>query len=89
MFINTSPPSSICKSTGMTKALSVPFPDWWPEAALTLMNKMETETAIALISSPGIWFADGPIFSKNLARACNEYMAELRKSYSGRFGGFA
>lgn len=77
------------KSIGVTKALGVEFPDWSPDSALSLMDKMDIATGIASISSPGIWFAGNPTFSTDLARACNEYMAELRDRYPGRFGGFA
>ncbi len=77
------------KSIGVTEALGVAFPDWSPDSAHALMDKMGIQTGIASISSPGIWFASDPTFSKDLARACNEYMAELRDRYPGRFGGFA
>lgn len=74
---------------GITKSLGVELPEWSPESALSLMDKMEIETAIASISSPGIWFADDPGFSAQLARQCNEYIAELRDKHPPRFGGFA
>ncbi|WP_299664463.1 amidohydrolase family protein [uncultured Ruegeria sp.] len=79
------------KSIGVTKALGVDLStfDWSPEKALEIMDKMEIETGIASISDPGIWFAADAEFSVSLARACNEYMAELRDKYPGRFGGFA
>ncbi|WP_299668574.1 amidohydrolase family protein [uncultured Ruegeria sp.] len=79
------------KSIGVTKALGVDLStfDWSPDGALAIMDKMGIETGIASISDPGIWFDTDPEFSINLARACNEYMAELRDKYPGRFGGFA
>lgn len=79
------------KSIGVAKALGVALSNvqWSPEDALAIMNKMEIKTGIASISGPGIWFEKDPEFSIGLARACNEYMAELRDKYPGRFGGFA
>ncbi len=79
------------KSIGVTKALGVDLSNygWTPEDALSIMSKMEIETGIASISSPGIWFDEDPVFSIDLARDCNEYMAELRDKHPGHFGGFA
>lgn len=74
---------------GITKSLGVEFPEWSPDLALSLMDKMDIKTGVASISSPGIWFADNPGFSAQFARQCNEYMAELRGKHPGRFGGFA
>ena len=45
-------------------------------------------TAFASLAVPGRRF-DDPAVARRLARRCNEYMAELRSRYPGRFGVFA
>jgi len=58
------------------------LPEWTPERSLELMDSMGIEKAILSVSSPG---ATDP----KLARAINEYGAELVRDYPGRFGAFA
>jgi predicted TIM-barrel fold metal-dependent hydrolase len=76
------------KKIGITEAFGVAFPEWSPEKSLAFMKKEGIATAITSISTPGVYFKDDA-FSRNLARSCNEYMAELKRKYSGKFGGFA
>jgi predicted TIM-barrel fold metal-dependent hydrolase len=75
-------------SVGINDALGVPFPKWNPETSLAFMKKMNIDVAVMSISSPGVCFQDER-FSKELARSCNEHMAEVKKSHPKRFGGFA
>ena len=75
-------------SIGITESYGQPFPDWSPEKSLTFMKKIGIDIAIMSISTPGVSFKDDK-FSKNLARLCNEYMAEVKKNFSGKFVGFA
>lgn len=79
---------STLKGIGVEGALGVPFPKWNPDKSLEFMDKQGIKTAITSISTPGVYFKDDT-FSRNLARLCNEYSAELMKDYPGRFGGFA
>ncbi len=73
---------------GITTVTNVPFPKWDPEHSLELMDRQGIAVAITSISSPGIYFGDSE-FTRNLARICNIYSANLIKSYPKRFGGFA
>jgi len=75
-------------SIGITESYGQPFPNWSPEKSLALMKKLEIDIAVMSISTPGVYFKDDK-FSRDLARLCNEYMAEVKKKYLGKFGGFA
>src|SRR5262245_9890346 len=63
----------------------VAFPDWSPEASIAMMDRYAVATAMVSISSPGVFFGDVRSAS-DLARICNEYMAQLAHKYPGRFG---
>lgn len=76
------------KEIGITESYGQAIPNWTPEKSLTFMKKMGIATAIGSVSTPGVYFKNDE-FSKNLARLCNEYFAELKKKYPGKFGGFA
>jgi predicted TIM-barrel fold metal-dependent hydrolase len=64
------------------------FPPWNPEQSLALMDRQNIAIAVTSISSPGIFFGDIE-FTKNLARLCNNYSANLIKKYPNRFGSLA
>ena len=76
------------KEIGITEAIGVSFHEWSPEKSLAFMKKVGIAIAITSISTPGVYFKDDT-FSRNLARSCSEYMAELKRKYPGKFGGFA
>ena len=63
------------------------FPEWSPEAALRLMDAFDIERSILSISAPGVNFGDDDA-SRTLARQFNEFCAELRTTFPGRFGAF-
>ncbi len=73
---------------GITTVTNLPFPKWDPEHSLELMDRQGIAIAITSISSPGIYFGNLE-FTRNLARLCNEYSADLIEEYPERFGGFA
>lgn len=73
---------------GMTESMMVPFPKWTPEKSLSFMRKVGIDTAVVSISAPGVTFEDSQ-WSADLARLCNEHIAELKEKHPGRFGGFA
>jgi 6-methylsalicylate decarboxylase len=62
--------------------------DWTPALAVEQMDRHGIATAITSMSTPGIWFGDDPA-ARSLARACNEYAAQMARDHPGRFGNFA
>ncbi len=64
-----------------------PLANWTIARHLEDMDRAGVEKAITSITSPGLWFAD-PAVARPLARACNEYAAQLRGDHPGRFGVF-
>ncbi|MFX1575348.1 MAG: amidohydrolase family protein [Promethearchaeota archaeon] len=73
---------------GITTAGNVGFPTWEPRDSLELMDRQGIATAITSISTPGIFFGDR-VFTRDLARICNDFSAKLINKYPQRFGGFA
>ena len=63
-------------------------PAWSPQAALDLMDELDIATAIVSVGRPGVWFGNATE-ARALARAVNEYTAELVRAHHGRFGFFA
>ncbi len=80
--------TSAMEKIGITSGGGVSFPEWSARQSIDLMDRNNIATAITSISSPGIYFGDIG-FSKELARKCNEFSANLVKSHQKRFGGFA
>jgi predicted TIM-barrel fold metal-dependent hydrolase len=77
------------KEINITKSLGADFPKWTPETSLSFMKKVGIETAIVSMTSPGVYFKEHKEFSIEISRWCNEYMAQLKKDYPGKFGAFA
>ncbi len=65
-----------------------PLANWTVERQLEDMDQAGVATAITSITAPGLWFTD-PSVARPLARACNDYAAQLRTDHPGRFGLFA
>lgn len=75
-------------SDGITGAAWGDFPRWTPEKAIRYLDRMEIQTAITSLSTPGVWFGDAAS-ARRLSRLCNEFQAQMRSDHPGRFGAFA
>lgn len=64
---------------------SAVYANWTPRYSLDQMDQNGVATAIASISSPGVWFGNNEEGRGN-ARGVNDYGAQLVKDYPGRFG---
>ncbi len=62
--------------------------EWTPQRAIEEMDRNAVATAVCSVSNPGIWFGDVSQ-GRRLARACNEYAAQIGRDHPGRFGSFA
>ena len=60
---------------------------WTPAKAIEQMEQGAVDRSITSITTPGLWFGDNDR-ARALARACNDYAAELMGKYPGRFGMF-
>lgn len=63
-------------------------PKWSLQLSFADMAKASVTTAVLSLVPPGVWFGDVED-GRRLARACNEYGAQLRRDHPGRFGLFA
>ena len=70
------------------KVAGAPLPKWTPERSIAVMDVNGVETAITSLSAPGVYFGN-LAEARELARRCNEFAAEMRERYRGRFGSFA
>lgn len=61
---------------------------WTPAIAIEQMDKHRIAYAVTELGLPGVWWAP-PADAAALARYCNDYVAEMAKTYPGRFGMFA
>jgi predicted TIM-barrel fold metal-dependent hydrolase len=62
---------------------------WTVDMSLADMDKAGIDTAIVSVLNPGVWFGQKDEESRRLARACNEYAANLERDHKGRFRSFA
>jgi predicted TIM-barrel fold metal-dependent hydrolase len=53
------------------------------------MDKAGIDTAVVSVLNPGVWFGQKDEEARRLARACNEYAANLERDHKGRFRSFA
>ena len=60
------------------------FPDWSADAALAMMDRNGIGLAVASVSSPGVHFGDDAA-ARRLARAVNEFNADLAARHPERF----
>ena len=76
------------RGAGITGSAYRGFPEWSPETSLSVMDANRVAVAMLSFSSPGIYFGD-LAQTRDLARRCNDFLAELAADRPGRFGGFA
>ncbi len=62
--------------------------DWTPARSLEELDRSGTASAVLSLTNPGLGPASLPD-ARRLARACNEYAADLIRDHPGRFGAFA
>lgn len=65
-----------------------PVPEWEPEKAITVMEENGIDTMMLSVSSPSVGFLPTRDARVRLARTINEDIAQFRRDYPGRFGGF-
>jgi hypothetical protein len=61
------------------------FTNWSPRLALEQMDKAGVRSAIASMTSPGIWWDNGEE-GRSWARDCNEFGAQMARDFPSRFG---
>jgi 6-methylsalicylate decarboxylase len=66
----------------------LPIPEWDPQAALALMDRHDIAAAVLSVSTPGVHFGDD-VEARALARAVNDYAAQVVSDHPSRFGFFA
>jgi 6-methylsalicylate decarboxylase len=62
--------------------------NWTPQGAVEQMDAHGIATGITELGLPGVWWAP-PANARRLARACNEYVAQMMRDFPRRFGLFA
>jgi 6-methylsalicylate decarboxylase len=85
------PPAYLAARRDQWRRITVGFPaasDWRPHRSIDDMDRNGVRTAVASISVPGVWNGVAGEAAA-LARTCNEYTAQLKRDYPGRFGHFA
>ena len=80
--------ASAMQAAGVTDVDGWPSPTWSAEAMLEAMDGHKVTAQLLSLSSPGITFAKGRD-AVDLARRLNEFMADLVKKHSPRFGSLA
>ena len=61
---------------------------WTPAKDVTAMDEAGIEVAVTSLSTPGVWFGN-QAEARELARKCNEYGAQIKRDFKGRYGSFA
>jgi 6-methylsalicylate decarboxylase len=62
---------------------------WSIDLSLQDMERAGVDTAVVSLLNPGVWFGQVDEEARRLARACNEYAADLERDHKGKFRSFA
>jgi predicted TIM-barrel fold metal-dependent hydrolase len=76
------------EAAGITRSKGKSYPAWSPDLHLRLMDRNGIRTSILSFSTPHVHFGD-TARAVDLARCCNDYLADLRTGRPERFGAFA
>lgn len=77
------------RSAGYDRTGGILFPEWRPRDSLEVMDGHAVDTAVLSVSTPGVAFLESPAAARQLARRCNEWLAELAAAHPGRFAPLA
>jgi len=70
--------------------LAGPIKDWTPAKSLATMDANGVSTSVLVLAhSAGVWDFTDPASLRRMARACNEYGAEMARAHPGRYAFFA
>ena len=83
-----SPPPYVAELVRRKISGQEPTLAWTPAKSIADMDEGGTATAVASITTPGVWFGNNQE-ARDMARICNDYAAKLRSDYPKRFGIFA
>lgn len=72
---------------GISTTGGIAYPEWSPQIAMDVMDRVGTRVAITSVSSPGVVFAEAKV-ARELARQLNDVSARLITDYPDRFGAF-
>ncbi len=64
------------------------IPDWTVDKALVVMDRLEVSNAVLSVSTPGVHLGDDDE-ARQMARAVNEFAADVARTLPDRFGFFA
>ncbi len=73
---------------GLTEVASTPLPKWTVQQSLDVMDMNGIGCALTSLSAPGVYFGD-KAEAVAVARASNEFAAQMKADHPGRFGAFA
>ncbi len=73
---------------GLTEVASTPLPKWTVPQSIDVMDLNGIDVALTSLSAPGTFF-DSKADAISLARACNEFAAEIKQQHPTRSGSFA
>jgi predicted TIM-barrel fold metal-dependent hydrolase len=77
------------RAAGYDRVGGIRFPEWRTEESLAVMDAHGIGAAVLSVSTPGVSFLDDFADGRRLARACNDWSAQLVAEHPGRFAALA